>query len=217
MEFVLLVIACVFISTSALYGPKSDVVIVTEKNFQQEVLKSNAVVIVEFFAPWCGHCKSLTPEYEKAAKVLKGVVKLVAIDATVSESLAQQFQIKGFPTLKVFGADKKNPTEYAGQRTSDGLISEGMKATNQMIKSRKAGKTSSNNEKEKTTTKKKEKNSDAPKKEKKEKKAKGSKSAVVELNDLNFNELVLESTDHWLVEFFAPWCGHCKKLGFFFF
>ena len=41
---------------------------------------------------------------------------------------------------------------------------------------------------------------------------KKSGSAVVELTDANFNALVMESTDHWLVEFYAPWCGHCKKL-----
>ena len=85
----------------------------------------------------CGHCKSLEPEYEKAASVLKGVVKIVAVDATVAESLAQKYQVKGFPTLKVFGADKKSPTDYEGQRTSDGIVTASMKAANQLVKDRK--------------------------------------------------------------------------------
>jgi len=80
----------------------------------------------------CGHCKSLAPEYEKVATTLKGVVKIVSVDATAHESLAQKYQIKGFPTIKVFGADKKNPIDYQGQRTADAIIAESMKQTNKL-------------------------------------------------------------------------------------
>ncbi|RYH25573.1 hypothetical protein EON65_15510 [archaeon] len=184
---------------AALYSAKSQVVQVGANDFDKEVLKFPGVVIVEFYAPWCGHCKSLAPEYEKAAKLLHGVVKVVAVDATAHESLAQKYQIQGFPTLKVFGADKKSPVDYQGQRTSDGIVTECMKAANNLVKDRKAGK-----------TKKSEKSGGGEKAEKKSKK--GSKSAVIELTDANFDALVLESNDHWLVEFYAPWCGHCKKL-----
>jgi protein disulfide-isomerase A6 len=154
---------------------------------------------VEFYAPWCGHCKTLAPEYEKAAKALGGVVKIVAVDATQHESLAQKYQVKGFPTLKVFGADKKAPTDFEGQRTADAIISEAMKQANALVKSRKAGGAGG---KAKT---------DKPK----PKKASGgskSGSAVVELTEANFNALVMESNEPWIVEFFAPWCGHCKAL-----
>jgi protein disulfide-isomerase A6 len=185
---------------SALYGPKSAVVQVGANDFDKEVLKYPGVVVVEFYAPWCGHCKQLTPEYEKAASVLKGVVKIVAVDATAHESLAQKYQVQGFPTLKVFGADKKKPTDYQGQRTSDAIISEVMKTTNQLVKDRKSGKT-------------KAPPAGAEEKEKRAKKeSKGSKSAVIELTEANFDALVMESNDHWLVEFYAPWCGHCKAL-----
>lgn len=191
-----LYLSCIF-GILALYGPKSDVVQVGASDFKSQVLKDDGIVIVEFYAPWCGHCKSLSPEYEKAASVLKGVVKIVAVDATQHESLAQKYQIQGFPTLKVFGADKHKPVDYAGQRTADGIIGEAMRATNQLVKDRKSGKTSA------------KKASSEDKKEKP--KAKGSKdskkpsSSVVELTEANFQALVMESNDHWLVEFYAPW------------
>lgn len=117
----------------------------------------------------------------------------------MSEKLAQKYQVKGFPTLKLFGADKKNPIDYQGQRTADAIVSESMKAVNSLVKERKGGKTKS------------EKKSGDSNEKKKKTRGKGN-SEVVELTDVNFNALVTESNDIWLVEFFAPWCGHCKNL-----
>jgi protein disulfide-isomerase A6 len=106
--------------------------------------------------------------------------------------------MQGFPTIKIFGADKKKPVDYAGQRTTDGLVSEAMKAVNGLVKQRKAGKTSSS--------------SSSDKKDKSKKGGNSNKSNVVELTEANFNALVMESNEQWLVEFYAPWCGHCQKL-----
>jgi protein disulfide-isomerase A6 len=103
-------------------------------------------------------------------------VKVVAVDATQSEKLAQKYQIQGFPTLKIFGSDKSSPVEYQGARDANGIVTECMKAANQLVKDRKAGKTkasSSGGEK---------------KKEKKEKK----ENASIELNEANFGALVME-------------------------
>jgi protein disulfide-isomerase A6 len=60
----------------ALYSKGDAVVDLTPSNFDKEVINGDGVWIVEFYAPWCGHCKSLVPEYKKAAKALKGVVKM---------------------------------------------------------------------------------------------------------------------------------------------
>eukprot|EP00286_Rhodomonas_abbreviata_P028981 CAMPEP_0181315394 /NCGR_PEP_ID=MMETSP1101-20121128/15352_1 /TAXON_ID=46948 /ORGANISM="Rhodomonas abbreviata, Strain Caron Lab Isolate" /LENGTH=443 /DNA_ID=CAMNT_0023422599 /DNA_START=8 /DNA_END=1339 /DNA_ORIENTATION=+ len=185
---------------SAMYGPNSDVIQAGAKDFKDLVLKEKGVVMVEFYAPWCGHCKSLTPEYEKAAKHLSGVAKIVAVDATQHESLASKYQVKGFPSLKVFGADKKAPSDYQGQRTADGIVSEMMKQVNSLVKTRKSGKAKSGGSSSKSS------------KSSKSSGGGGKKGDVVELNDVNFNALVMESTEPWIVEFYAPWCGHCKAL-----
>jgi protein disulfide-isomerase A6 len=113
----------------------------------------------------------------------------------------QKYQVQGFPTLKIFGADKKKPIDYQGERKADAIVNEAMKALSQMVKDRKGskggGKSSSSSSSSDSSSK---------------KSSGGRKSDVVELTENNFNELVMQSNDQWLVEFFAPWCGHCKQV-----
>tara|TARA_R110002050_G_scaffold79903_3_gene170891 strand:+ start:4720 stop:5055 length:336 start_codon:yes stop_codon:yes gene_type:complete len=80
----------------------SDVLVLTADNFD-ETVAANSPILVEFYAPWCGHCKSLEPIYEKAATALKEQgIAIAKVDATAEESLGQRFGIRGFPTLKLF-------------------------------------------------------------------------------------------------------------------
>lgn len=71
MSFIVLLFAVLASGCSALYSPSSDVVDLNPNNFDRLVINSDEVWIVEFFAPWCGHCQQLVPEYQKAAKALK--------------------------------------------------------------------------------------------------------------------------------------------------
>jgi protein disulfide-isomerase A1 len=107
----------------ATYSADSPVTILTSANFE-EVINSKGSVLVEFFAPWCGHCKSLKPIYEEAAKSVNdaGIDAVVAaLDATAEEDVASQFGIQGFPTLKLF-RNGKPAGEYDGSRTAEGIF-----------------------------------------------------------------------------------------------
>ncbi|KAG5124614.1 hypothetical protein JHK82_031351 [Glycine max] len=97
-----------------------DVVVLKERNFTT-VVENNRFVMVEFYAPWCGHCQALAPEYAAAATELKpdGVV-LAKVDATVENELANEYDVQGFPTVFFFVDGVHKP--YTGQRTKDAIV-----------------------------------------------------------------------------------------------
>ncbi|KAH9311853.1 hypothetical protein KI387_026888 [Taxus chinensis] len=183
----LLLLVCIWRS-EALYGPSSDVLLLSPSNFKAKVLNSERVIMVEFYAPWCGHCKALAPIWEKTATVLKGFVTIAALDADAHNSLAQEYGIRGFPTIKVF-APGKSPADYQGARDVKSIAEFAIQQLKAVVKDRLHGNTGSSKKSESNLL-----------------------SASVELTSSNFDDLVLKSKDLWLLEFYAPWCGHCKKL-----
>lgn len=190
---------------AAFYRSTDDVVELTAKQFKSDVLKGDELWLVEFYAPWCGHCKNLIPEYKKVATAVKGVAKIGALDGTNDDAkdIMQKYSVQGFPTLKFFGANKRTPKDYEGQRTGDAMITEVVKQVGRMVKERTKGSGGAKSSSSSSGNKQKPSGGGSKK---------GSSSAVIELTESNFNALVMDSNDQWLVEFFAPWCGHCKNL-----
>ncbi|KAL7862315.1 hypothetical protein SRHO_G00137560 [Serrasalmus rhombeus] len=190
------VVSALILAVHGFYTASDDVVELNPSNFNKQVLQSDSLWLIEFYAPWCGHCQRLTPDWKKAATALKGIVKLGAVDADQHKSLASQYGIRGFPTIKIFGANKNNPEEYQGGRTSQAIVEGAMTALRSLVKDRLSGRAGGSGQSKQSGG-----GSGA-----------GNKNDVVELTDDNFDRLVLNGDEVWMVEFFAPWCGHCKRL-----
>jgi len=99
----------------------SDVVDLTKSAFD-DFVGDSPLALVEFFAPWCGHCKSLAPHYEEAATILKkDNIPIAKVDCTVETELCSAQGVNGYPTLKVFRNGV--PADYSGTRKTDGIVS----------------------------------------------------------------------------------------------
>ncbi|CAJ0942483.1 unnamed protein product, partial [Mesorhabditis belari] len=102
-------------------GEPSDSEVLTEANFDKFIV-DNELVLVKFYAPWCGHCKKMAPDFERAAKQLKETtnIRLGKVDATEHKSLGQTYGVEGYPTLMIFRNGKRTP--YKGPRDAAGIV-----------------------------------------------------------------------------------------------
>ncbi|KAF5294296.1 hypothetical protein FQA39_LY13440 [Lamprigera yunnana] len=160
----------------------NDVVHITDgANLAKLIRKGGKPLLIMFYAPWCGFCKSLKPEYAAAANELQGQAILAAIDVNRPENaiVRSQYNITGFPTMLYFinGALKY---QYEGENNKEGIIN--------FIKNPKA-----------------------PVMKEKEPEWSDTDSEVVHLTFSSFDPVTKEEASV-LVMFYAPWCGHCKKM-----
>ncbi|CAJ0578176.1 unnamed protein product, partial [Mesorhabditis spiculigera] len=102
----------------------ADDVLVYGDSTWEDGIKEHEVALVKFYAPWCGHCKRMAPEYEKAATKLKTndpPVALIKVDCTVDKATCDKFGVSGFPTIKIF-RNGEVAQDYDGPREADGII-----------------------------------------------------------------------------------------------
>uniref|UniRef100_M4BRM5 Protein disulfide-isomerase n=1 Tax=Hyaloperonospora arabidopsidis (strain Emoy2) TaxID=559515 RepID=M4BRM5_HYAAE len=98
--------------------------VIVGKDFQERVIDNEKDVLLEFYAPWCGHCKALAPKYEELGEAFADVdsIMIAKIDAAANEVDHAGVEVQGFPTILFFPAmDKQNPIVYEGSRDVDGF------------------------------------------------------------------------------------------------
>jgi protein disulfide-isomerase-like protein len=102
----------------------TDIVTLDANNFESLTQAATGATtgdwLVKFYAPWCGHCKSMQPAYEEVATALLNEVNVAEVDVTQSRSLGTRFDIKGFPTMLFLS--KGQVYKFSGARTKDKLI-----------------------------------------------------------------------------------------------
>ncbi|XP_053570702.1 thioredoxin domain-containing protein 5 [Bombina bombina] len=165
--------------------PKQGLYDLTAENFKEHTAKGNH--FIKFFAPWCGHCKSLAPVWEQLAASFQNseTVKIEKVDCTQQSTLCSEFQVRGYPTLLWFRNGEK-VDQYKGKRDFDSLKEY---AENQQ-------KAPNVKEEDKVPPK-----TEAPA---------AVESKVLTLSESNFDQTV--ATGVTFIKFYAPWCGHCKNL-----
>jgi protein disulfide-isomerase A6 len=86
-------------------GPsEEDVVVLDADNLESTIYESDETWLLELYAPWCGHCKTLRPEWAKLATKMKGIAKVAKIDASVHRKFDSVYGLKGYPHVVLIPA-----------------------------------------------------------------------------------------------------------------
>ncbi|XP_025779122.1 protein disulfide-isomerase A2 [Puma concolor] len=105
--------------------PEEDGILVLSRRNLGLALREHRTLLVQFYAPWCGHCKALAPEYSKAAALLaaeSAKARLAKVDGPAETELTEEFAVTAYPTLKFFrDGNRTHPEEYTGPREAEGI------------------------------------------------------------------------------------------------
>ncbi|PIK46849.1 hypothetical protein BSL78_16266 [Apostichopus japonicus] len=163
----------------------------TPKSFNKLISSEKKPILIMFYAPWCGHCKRMKPEFAQAATELKSDAVLVGMDVDnpQSQQLRSVYNITGFQQSFILKMEERNIIlEVKGQKMA---LLNGCMTTFLVFDSRPSPQ--------------------PPKEAEKEAEWSDEESEVVHLSDDSFDPYLLEHNSV-LVMFYAPWCGHCKKM-----
>ena len=94
---------------------------ISEENFEEEVMKADKTVILDFYADWCGPCKMMSPIIDKIAEELGDKVKVGKVNTDENLELAQKFNIMSIPTIMIFKNGNIEKT-FIGLTSKDEII-----------------------------------------------------------------------------------------------
>merc|ERR1712046_140560 len=118
MKCILVAVALLAAFSAAEDAESSSIVELTMDNFVEVVTDSKKHVVVEFFAPWCGHCKEFAPVYEKIGQHYQGndAVVIAKLDSEAHAVFAKMYKVTSYPTIKIFPKKEKKGIEFTGER-----------------------------------------------------------------------------------------------------
>jgi hypothetical protein len=175
------------------YGSGSVERITSQTQFQEQVMESDQIWLVQFCERGNKNCEAISTLYEEISGVLKGIVRVAAIDVTDPESeftnvMKKKFKLKTLPTLYVFGTDKKQaPTLLKGKHNIQEIVQEVLNTIVNTLQTRATSIMGSKTNQSEF---------DKP----------GDSSKLIQLNQSNFQSMVLDDKKNiWMVAFVAPW------------
>lgn len=147
------------------------VVVLDPSSFVEKVKgrSEDEVWAVDFFAPWCGPCQALKPEWRRMARMLSGQIQVGSVDCQMYQSFCQSQNVRAYPEIRVYPSNYRQPDRHMSyngwHRDAHTLRSWALSALPR---------------------------------------------ASVDLTPDTFRTLFLSSKDHWVLDFYAPWCGPCQ-------
>uniref|UniRef100_A0A915E529 protein disulfide-isomerase n=1 Tax=Ditylenchus dipsaci TaxID=166011 RepID=A0A915E529_9BILA len=194
----------------------------------QSILEADKDVFIKFYAPWCGHCKNLAPTFEKLAEMLSSEDVIVAKFDAQEHEVPSLFNVRGYPTLYWLPKNAKDsPIAYQGGRSVEDFIKfiakhssngldqfdlSGNKITKDpAVKNEEASVSEEPAAKKDESATEEEPAVVGDEKEVDDEPAPKEPELVTEVVTSNMKQIVLDADKDVLLQFYAPWCGHCKK------
>ncbi|KAF9573978.1 hypothetical protein EC968_007664 [Mortierella alpina] len=112
-------------------NPNGEVIVLDSKTYESN-LNNGQPWLVEYYAPWCGHCKALAPVYAELAKALKNKVNVAKVDCPANELVCKSQKVRGYPTIKLH--QHQQATEFDKKRSLEALTAFALGATEPSIK-----------------------------------------------------------------------------------